>query len=278
MRRKQPSGPRNHHWRCYLPFIVLLGLLGGPVRAQRRPLPVIPDSRRPAGPLAAIHSPVVRVAVAVGPPLLLIAHGLLTRNGHGRWLGSSYAVQEEVHEAFPGFHTDLDNYSRYVPAVAVFGLSLAGVPARHDLVERALLLEMATILSTETTVFIKDHTGVARPDNPADLSAFPSHHTAAAFAGATFLAEEYGGRSLWYSVAGYSVATATGAIRLLNNRHWISDVTVAAGIGILSTEAAYAVYPLIKKVVFRGHTPHGLLLPAQPLGSRAGVALVWLLR
>lgn len=76
MRRKQPSGPRNHQWRVYLLCLVLLGQLGGPVRAQRRPLPVISNSRRPAGPLAAIHSPVGRVAV--GPPVLLIAHGLLT--------------------------------------------------------------------------------------------------------------------------------------------------------------------------------------------------------
>ena len=55
-------------------------------------------------------------------------------------------------------------------------------------------------------------------------------------------------RSPWYSVAGYGVATATGVMRVLNNRHWISDVLSGAGIGIMSTELAYA----LSDVFFKG--------------------------
>jgi membrane-associated phospholipid phosphatase len=46
---------------------------------------------------------------------------------------------------------------------------------------------------------------------------------------------------------GYGVATATGVMRVLNNRHWISDVLSGAGIGILSTELGYSLSDLIFK-------------------------------
>ena len=49
-------------------------------------------------------------------------------------------------------------------------------------------------------------------------------------------------------MAGYSVATATGIMRVLNNRHWVSDVLSGAGIGIMSTELAYA----LGDVIFKG--------------------------
>ena len=54
-------------------------------------------------------------------------------------------------------------------------------------------------------------------------------------------------RSPWYSVAGYGVATATGVMRVLNNRHWVSDVLSGAGIGIMSGELAYAMSDLLFK-------------------------------
>ena len=60
--------------------------------------------------------------------------------------------------------------------------------------------------------------------------------------------KEYGlTRSPWFSVAGYGVATATGVMRVLNNRHWVSDVMSGAGIGIISTELGYALCDLMFK-------------------------------
>ena len=68
---------------------------------------------------------------------------------------------------------------------------------------------------------------------------FPSEHTATAFMGATLLAHEYGHKSIWIPIAGYSLATVTGVLRILNNRHYVSDVLVGAAIGILAAELAY---------------------------------------
>lgn len=61
-----------------------------------------------------------------------------------------------------------------------------------------------------------------------------------AFSMATFLHKEYGQhRSPIYSIAGYSLASMTGIFRQLNDRHWMSDVLVGAGVGIWSMEFAY---------------------------------------
>ncbi|HAO64286.1 MAG TPA: phosphatidic acid phosphatase, partial [Porphyromonadaceae bacterium] len=69
-----------------------------------------------------------------------------------------------------------------------------------------------------------------------------------AFVAATILHKEYGmTRSPWFSVGGYALATATGVMRVLNNRHWISDVMAGAGIGIISTELGYFAADLIFK-------------------------------
>lgn len=64
---------------------------------------------------------------------------------------------------------------------------------------------------------------------------------------ATMLHKEYGHRSPWYSIGAYTVATVTGVTRQLNNRHWMSDVMVGAGIGILATEFGYFLADLIFK-------------------------------
>ena len=92
---------------------------------------------------------------------------------------------------------------------------------------------------------LKYTTDQVRPDG-SSANSFPSGHTANAFFGATILAKEYADKSVLIAIGGYSVATATGALRILNNRHWASDVLAGAGIGILSGEVAYIVYPWLK--------------------------------
>ena len=86
-----------------------------------------------------------------------------------------------------------------------------------------------------------------RPDG-SGYNSFPSGHTASAFAAAEFLRQEYRDISPWYGYAGYFVATATGTLRMYNNKHWFSDVVAGAGFGIASTKISYLVYPYIKRL------------------------------
>jgi membrane-associated phospholipid phosphatase len=93
---------------------------------------------------------------------------------------------------------------------------------------------------------------LARRDRPdaSDFESFPSLHTARAFANAEFLRVEFKDVSPWYGIAGYTIAAATGYLRIYNNKHWLSDIVAGAGLGILSTKIAYWLYAKIGKLVF----------------------------
>ena len=145
------------------------------------------------------------------------------------------------------FKTRIDDYTQFFGPVMTVGLKVAGVEGRSDwprLVTSSLLSYgiMAGFVNG-----IKYTAKEMRPDG-STANSWPSGHTATSFVGATILHKEYGlTRSPWYSVAGYGVATATGVMRILNNRHWISDVLSGAGIGILSTELGYFVGDVLFK-------------------------------
>jgi len=47
-----------------------------------------------------------------------------------------------------------------------------------------------------------------------------------------------------FACSGYLFATSTGSLRVMNNRHWTSDVLAGAGIGILVANMVYYFEPL----------------------------------
>ena len=106
-----------------------------------------------------------------------------------------------------------------------------------------------------------------RPDGTSNNS-FPSGNTATAFMGAELLYQEYKEVSIWYGVAGYAVVAGTGFFRMYNNRHWLTDISAGAGIGILSTKIAYWIHPIIKKTFFKKFEKlSGLILPTYNNGK-----------
>ncbi len=139
----------------------------------------------------------------------------------------------------PHFHYELDNYIQYSPFALTLALKAAGVEGRNQwgrmLVSSALSYAAMAALVNGAKYTIKEE----RPDG-SSRNSFPSGHTATVFASATILHKEYGlTRSLWYSAAGYAIATATGVMRVMNNRHWASDILAGAGIGIFSVDLGY---------------------------------------
>lgn len=149
-----------------------------------------------------------------------------------------------------GFYTSADNYLLYVPAALSLTLGAAGVKGKHPFGEQVLLAVISALAQGGVTYILKGVTKYPRPDG-STYDSFPSGHTSSAFASATLLYEEYGHRSVWYSVGGYGVATSVGALRILNNRHWLSDVLFGAGVGIGATEVVYMAYPWVKRKVRR---------------------------
>ncbi len=145
------------------------------------------------------------------------------------------------------FKTGIDDYLQFFGPTAVVGLKLAGVEGRSDWPRLFASAALSYGIMAGFVNGIKYTAKEMRPDG-STANSWPSGHTATAFVGATLLHKEYGlTRSPWYSVAGYGLATATGVMRVLNNRHWVSDVMSGAGIGILSTELGYAVGDLLFK-------------------------------
>jgi membrane-associated phospholipid phosphatase len=127
---------------------------------------------------------------------------------------------------------------------------------------------------------LKRLTRVQRP-NGQSFDSFPSSHTSAAFAAAHFMHKEYGHRSVWYSVGAYSVAVATGGLRIAKDNHWSSDVVAGAGVGILSTELVYWAYPTLQRTATRlwhhwrpstasGQTGQIMVLPFYAQGAIGG--------
>ena len=146
------------------------------------------------------------------------------------------------------FKTSIDDYSQYFGPALTVGLKLGGVEGRSDWPRLLTSAAMSYGIMAAFVNGIKYTAKEMRPDG-SSANSWPSGHTATSFVGATLLHKEYGlTRSPWYSVAGYGVATATGVMRILNNRHWISDVLSGAGIGIMSTELGYA----LGDVIFKG--------------------------
>ena len=155
--------------------------------------------------------------------------------------------QQTKHSLLTKFKTEIDDYTQFFGPAAVVGLKLAGVEGRSDWPRLLANAGMSYGLMALMVNVIKNTAKEMRPDG-STANSWPSGHTATAFVGATLLHKEYGlTRSPWYSVAGYGVATATGVMRVLNNRHWISDVLSGAGIGILSGELGYALCDLLFK-------------------------------
>jgi len=169
----------------------------------------------------------------------LIAGGLIVKseNDHFRSLRNDY---------FPHFANHLDNYMQYLPAALLYGLKLGNVEGRSSWGRMLTSHAFSTLLMTGAVNALKSTTKVMRPDGTSRTS-FPSGHTATAFMTATMLDKEYGSKSPWYSIGGYTIATATGLFRMANNRHWLSDIMVGAGIGILSADIGYLLTDLIFK-------------------------------
>lgn len=191
------------------------------------------------------------------PPAAFIGYGVLSL--HNKSLQHiDQSIYAERQEDLPGFSTKADNYLQYSPAAVVGLLSISGMQGKSSFTDKMGLYAISTALVSTSVTFFKRNTNKFRP-NQSSYTSFPSGHTSVAFAAAEFLNQEYGGRSPWFGIAGYAAAATTGVLRIYNNAHWFSDVVAGAGFGILSTKAAYFVYPQLKKLLPHGKVSYQIL-------------------
>ena len=180
----------------------------------------------------------------VGVPIFVA--GIIAKS-EKKYFAQQYQNSHANTRLLTQFKTGIDDYTQYFGPAMTLGLKIGGVEGRSDWGRFLASAAMSYGIMAAFVNGIKYTAKEMRPDG-SQANSWPSGHTATSFVGATILHKEYGlTQSPWFSIAGYGVATATGVMRVLNNRHWVSDVLSGAGIGIMSTEIAYALSDVIFK-------------------------------
>ena len=146
----------------------------------------------------------------------------------------------------PNFSYMYDDITQYAPAALVYGLKAFGYESRTKWGGMLVSDVFSVGIMAVTVKGLKEVVSRTRP-NGEDNESFPSGHTAKAFMTATMLYKEYGWRSPWFSIGGYTAAALTGVSRIMNNAHWLSDVMAGAAIGIGSVHLGYYLTDLIFK-------------------------------
>ncbi|WP_210489587.1 phosphatase PAP2 family protein [Rufibacter aurantiacus] len=204
---------------------------------------------------------------AVLPSAVLIAAGISTIKDNGFY--SSYDASRDARRAFPNFSTKIDDYLFFVPIVGLYGFTAFSEENKHDIRRQTGLLLASGALTTLVVYPTKVWTGQERPNGLP--RAFPSGHTAYAFTIATIVDKEFRGKSKWISIGSYTIATATGVMRVLNNEHWMADVLAGAGIGILSVNTVYFVHDRIMRNKGLNASVMPTVLPNGQLGLGMGL-------
>ncbi len=175
--------------------------------------------------------------------------------------------------ASPGTLTTARQFARFGDATGILpivgGVALAGVVTRNRAVRLAAAHSAeAVILASVTVEAGKYLFGRERPYADPDLDgmdflhyssgspAFPSGHTAAAFAMATTLGDAIA--KPWARVGLYALAAGTGWAEMAAEAHWMSDVLAGAVIGTMSAKLVEG-----RVTIFGIHAPQFIVGPRQ---------------
>jgi membrane-associated phospholipid phosphatase len=143
------------------------------------------------------------------------------------------------------FRTHVDDWIHYAPVVTMYAADLFGVPAKNTVWNQTKFLVISEALTAGIVWSLKLGLGIQRPNNGA-FTAYPSGHTSQAFVQSQVLYNEFRDTAPLLAASGFLFSTTTGALRVLNNRHWVPDVLLGAGIGMFVTNAVYYFEPFKK--------------------------------
>ncbi|RYU79275.1 phosphatase PAP2 family protein [Hymenobacter persicinus] len=169
-------------------------------------------------------------------PALLIGYGAYTFNGGGFY--TNQQANRDIHKLFPTYRSHLDNILIFAPYAELGLVALAGVESKNDRLNTLLVIGKSEVIMLASVFAVKSLSHETRPDGSDNLS-FPSGHTAQAFLAASIVHNEFRDKSQWYGIGAYTLATSVAALRMINTKHWQSDVVAGAGFGILSAHLGY---------------------------------------
>jgi membrane-associated phospholipid phosphatase len=173
-------------------------------------------------------------------PVALIGAGLIITNStFEKELQTD--IRNKVGNDFV-FH--IDDYIQYVPIAELYIADALKIKSKNHWFDQTKYLIISNIITSGITHGVKILTDKTRPNG--GEHSFPSGHTSFSFTNATVLFNEFHQTSPLLAYSGYLFSTTTGAFRIINNKHWLSDVLVGAGIGILVTDIIYYIQPFKK--------------------------------
>lgn len=186
-------------------------------------------------------------------PAISIGLGLTCIKNNG--LYSSINARNDIQNLFKGRGSKIDDYLIFSPYVEFAVLTALKYKCRNDLINTSLLILKSELIMAGIVFPMKKLTKVERPysyfsekpDSEKDRNSdafhsLPSGHTAQAFVAAAIVHKEFRYKSQWPGIAAYTLASTVALYRMVNDRHWLSDVLVGAGIGMLSANIAYGTH------------------------------------
>lgn len=199
-------------------------------------------------------------------PATLITGGFLLKG-----TGVNRNLQSEIRKIFgTDFHTKADNYLQFEPVLQIYGGKYLGFNPKNDFLHQTINIVVANAIMGGVVLTMKHTFKEERPDASDNLS-FPSGHTATAFTNASLLFYEYKDSNVWYASSGFLFASATGVLRIANNKHYTSDVLAGAGIG-LGIGLAVSYWSPFKSITLGKNKAHALIYPQ--IGTNYGIGLL----
>ena len=199
-------------------------------------------------------------------PATLITSGLVLKNAP-----MNKNLQGDIRKILgTDFHTKIDNYLQFEPILQIYGGRYLGFKPKNDFLHQTINIAVSNAIMGGIVQTMKHTFKEERPDGTDELS-FPSGHTATAFTNASLLFYEYKDANIWYASSGYLFATATGFLRIANNKHYTSDVLAGAGIGT-AVGLAVSYWSPFKSVTFGKNKTHAFIYPQ--IGTNYGMGLL----
>lgn len=174
---------------------------------------------------------------AIFPTTLIITGSLITKKK------LELDIRQKVLDRTHGVRqSKIDDYFQFAPIAELYLADLLKVKAKNHWFDQSKNLVMTAALNEIIIKSLKLGIDKTRPNG--GHYSMPSGHTSFAFANATVLYEEFKTTSPLIAYSGFGFAATTGTFRIINNKHWLSDVLVGTGIGILSAKIIYHFEPL----------------------------------
>jgi membrane-associated phospholipid phosphatase len=168
-------------------------------------------------------------------PMSLVGASLISWNA-----GLDSDIHKFRNKRYSSFSNPSDDISQFIPMGATYILPIVGLKPKNDVWNRTVLIGKSAFV---TMAFVGAGKYLINKDRPVSAQpAYPSGHTSMAFTSAEIFYQEYKDSRPILAHVGYLFAAKVGVMRMLNNKHWFSDVLAGAAVGIFSTRLVYATH------------------------------------